>query len=34
VSVRDSLISIIPAAPGEILVVDDDEPTRRPSSIT
>jgi diguanylate cyclase (GGDEF)-like protein len=29
VSVRDSLISIIPVAPGEILVVDDDEATRR-----
>jgi diguanylate cyclase (GGDEF)-like protein len=28
-SVRDSLISIAPVAPGEILVVDDDEATRR-----
>lgn len=28
-SVRDSLISIIPVAPGEILVVDDEEATRR-----
>ena len=28
-SVRDSLISIAPVAPGEILVVDDEEATRR-----
>ena len=28
-SVRDSLISIAPVAPGEILVVDDDESTRK-----
>jgi two-component system cell cycle response regulator len=28
-SVRESLISIAPVAPGEILVVDDDEATRR-----
>jgi two-component system cell cycle response regulator len=28
-SARDSLISIAPVAPGEILVVDDDESTRR-----
>jgi two-component system, cell cycle response regulator len=28
-SVRESLISIVPVAPGEILVVDDDEATRR-----
>lgn len=27
--VRDSLISITPIAPGEVLIVDDDEPTRR-----
>jgi len=29
VSVRESLISVAPVAPGEILVVDDDERTRR-----
>ena len=28
-SVRDSLISILPVAPGEILVVDDEEATRK-----
>lgn len=28
-SVRDSLISIIPVAPGEILVIDDEESTRK-----
>ncbi len=28
-SVRDSLISIVPVAPGEILVVDDEEATRK-----
>jgi two-component system, cell cycle response regulator len=29
VSVRESLISIVPVAPGEILVVDDDDATRK-----